>query len=278
LGDKQGIRHVRKETLQLRHPPAGFIAGLLTPLQFKPQRVNGLGGSFGLFRTGLHGRSSTALGQTGNPNYFPLKIPFHKPKSSVQSYSDSLGACLKIESGPVAVGFGGGQGGEARVSPQRAVKAEPTPANAKRRAEGPLSILRQALKRRHSQLSFISPRPAPWTSQETIHSLHQFLHFPHFGRRTFPPTLTPLCPFSQGHFQKSSIQIGFSFPRCFKVATWICSFPRFRPCLPKLSANVDSRFPLSPPPLPPHCRHPLQPHPVRIRRQVEPLPVRQRLR
>ena len=74
-------------------------------------------------------------------------------------------ACLKIQSGPAAVGFGGGQGGEACASPQRAdclraahvnsrqligrglgsQMAEPTRANAKRRAEGPLSIFRQAL-------------------------------------------------------------------------------------------------------------------------------------
>jgi len=65
----------------------------------------------------------------------------------VQSGSwDRLRACLRIESGPAAVDFGGGQGGEACASPQRAAMAEPTPANAKRRAEGPLSILRQALK------------------------------------------------------------------------------------------------------------------------------------
>jgi len=50
--------------------------------------------------------------------------------------------CLKIESGPAAVDFGGGQGGEACASPQRAAMAEPTLANAKRRAEGPLSIFR----------------------------------------------------------------------------------------------------------------------------------------
>jgi len=49
-----------------------------------------------------------------------------------------LRACLKIESGPAAVDFGGGQGGEVRVSPQRAIRAEPTLANAKRRAVGPL--------------------------------------------------------------------------------------------------------------------------------------------
>ena len=74
-------------------------------------------------------------------------------------------ACLKIQSGPAAVGFGGGQGGEACASPQRAdclraahvnsrqligrglgsQMAEPTRANAKRRAEGPLSIFRPAL-------------------------------------------------------------------------------------------------------------------------------------
>ena len=62
--------------------------------------------------------------------------------------NEDLRACLRIESGPAAVDFGGGQGGEARVSPQRAIRAEPTPANAKRRADGPLSILRQALKER----------------------------------------------------------------------------------------------------------------------------------
>jgi hypothetical protein len=53
-------------------------------------------------------------------------------------------ACLKIQSGPAAVGFGGGQGGEAGVSPQRAALAEPTPTNAKRRAAGPLLISRPA--------------------------------------------------------------------------------------------------------------------------------------
>ncbi len=53
--------------------------------------------------------------------------------------------CLKIQSGPAAVGFGGGQDGEAGASPRRAATAEPTPATAKRRAEGPLSIFRQAL-------------------------------------------------------------------------------------------------------------------------------------
>jgi len=43
------------------------------------------------------------------------------------------------------VDFGDGQGGEACASPQRAVKAEPTPAKAKRHAAGPLAIFRQAL-------------------------------------------------------------------------------------------------------------------------------------
>jgi hypothetical protein len=47
-------------------------------------------------------------------------------------------ACLKIESGLAAVDFGGGHGGEACASPQCAARAEPTPANAKRRAEGSL--------------------------------------------------------------------------------------------------------------------------------------------
>ena len=44
--------------------------------------------------------------------------------------------------------FGGGQGGEACASPQRDLKAKPIPrceTNPKRRAEGPLSIFRQAL-------------------------------------------------------------------------------------------------------------------------------------
>ena len=67
------------------------------------------------------------------------------PAPYPQPLRDALRACLRIESGTAAVDFGGGQGGEACASPQRAVKAEPTPANAKRRAEGPLSILRQAL-------------------------------------------------------------------------------------------------------------------------------------
>ena len=53
-------------------------------------------------------------------------------------------ACLKIQSGPAAVGFGGGQGGEACASPQRAATAEPTPANAKKRAAGTLLISRPA--------------------------------------------------------------------------------------------------------------------------------------
>jgi len=65
--------------------------------------------------------------------------------------------CLKIESGPAAVDFGGGQGGEACASPQRAVKAEPTPANAKRHAEGPLSIFRQSLIPKFSKLNFRPP-------------------------------------------------------------------------------------------------------------------------
>ena len=53
-------------------------------------------------------------------------------------------ACLKIQSGPAAVDFGGGQGGEAGASPQSSALAEPTPANAKRRAAGPLLISRPA--------------------------------------------------------------------------------------------------------------------------------------
>src|SRR2546421_5351407 len=43
-------------------------------------------------------------------------------------------ACLKIPWGPAAGDFGGGQGGEAGASPQRAVTAEPTRAAAKRSA------------------------------------------------------------------------------------------------------------------------------------------------
>ncbi len=38
----------------------------------------------------------------------------------------SVRACLKIERGPAAADFAGGQGGEARASPQRAARAEPT--------------------------------------------------------------------------------------------------------------------------------------------------------
>ena len=53
-------------------------------------------------------------------------------------------ACLNIQSGPAAVDFGGGQGGEAGASPQSSALAEPTPANAKRRAAGPLLISRPA--------------------------------------------------------------------------------------------------------------------------------------
>ena len=34
--------------------------------------------------------------------------------------NEDLRACLRIESGPAAVDFGGGQGGEACASPQRA--------------------------------------------------------------------------------------------------------------------------------------------------------------
>jgi len=56
-------------------------------------------------------------------------------RSQVLNY---LRACLKIESWPAAVDFGGGQGGEACASPQWAAMAEPTPANPKRRAVGPL--------------------------------------------------------------------------------------------------------------------------------------------
>jgi len=83
-------------------------------------------------------------------------------------FKSNLRACLKIGSGPAAVDFGGGQGGEACASPQRAdclraahvnsrqltgrglgsQQAEPTLANAKRRAAGPLSIFRQALNHR----------------------------------------------------------------------------------------------------------------------------------
>jgi len=78
------------------------------------------------------------------------------------------GACLNIQSGPAAVGFGGGQGGQGGqggASPQRAdcrraahgnsrqltgrglgsQMAEPTPASAKRRAAEPLLISRRAL-------------------------------------------------------------------------------------------------------------------------------------
>jgi len=37
---------------------------------------------------------------------------------------------MKIESGPAAVDFGGGQGGEAGASPQSSARAEPTPKDA----------------------------------------------------------------------------------------------------------------------------------------------------
>src|SRR5436190_23933541 len=52
----------------------------------------------------------------------------------MQNIKRQLRACLKIAWGPAARDFGGGQGGEAGASPQRAVTAEPTPANAKRSA------------------------------------------------------------------------------------------------------------------------------------------------
>ena len=47
-------------------------------------------------------------------------------------------AWMKIERGPAAVDFGGGQGGEACASLKRAARADPTPDNAKGRATGPL--------------------------------------------------------------------------------------------------------------------------------------------
>ena len=73
-------------------------------------------------------------------------------------------ACLKIQSGPAALGFGGSQDGQGGASPQRAdclraahvnsrqligrglgsQMAEPTPANAKKRAAGTLLISRPA--------------------------------------------------------------------------------------------------------------------------------------
>ena len=43
-----------------------------------------------------------------------------------------LKACLKTPRGPARRDFGGGQGGEAGASPERAVTAEPTPATGKR--------------------------------------------------------------------------------------------------------------------------------------------------
>ena len=95
------------------------------------------------------------------------------------AHESLIRGCLKIESGPAAVDFGGGQGGEACASPQssdclRAAhvnsrqltgrglgsqSAEPTPANAKRRAEGPLSILRQALNGKFD-LPWLNRRPS----------------------------------------------------------------------------------------------------------------------
>jgi hypothetical protein len=47
-------------------------------------------------------------------------------------YNCPLRACLKITRGAAARDFGGGQGGELCASPKRAVRNEPTPANAKR--------------------------------------------------------------------------------------------------------------------------------------------------
>src|SRR5882672_8868399 len=58
----------------------------------------------------------------------------------------SVRACLKIEWGPAARDFGGGQGGEVGASPQRAVTAEPTQATGKRSAAGPHPIFKQALR------------------------------------------------------------------------------------------------------------------------------------
>src|SRR5262249_39678959 len=51
-----------------------------------------------------------------------------------QVWRKFLRACLKIPWGPAARDFGGGQGGEAGASPQRAVTVEPTQATAKRSA------------------------------------------------------------------------------------------------------------------------------------------------
>ena len=56
------------------------------------------------------------------------------PRAEILSQKSSLRACLKIAWGPAARDFGCGQGGEARASPQRAVRAEPTQAAGKRPA------------------------------------------------------------------------------------------------------------------------------------------------
>ena len=101
--------------------------------------------------------------------HWSLATSFPLALSQRQIYCVAMrGACLNIQSGPAAVGIGGGQGGQGGqggASPQRAdcrraahgnsrqltgrglgsQMAEPTPASAKRRAAEPLLISRRAL-------------------------------------------------------------------------------------------------------------------------------------
>ena len=110
--------------------------------------------------TSSQGKLKNTMAGSGNTSrIWPLSRPVFwvlRSGNAVLTSNYNHGACLKIESGPAAVDFGGGQGGEARASPRRAdclraahvnsgqligrglgsQMTEPTQANAKRRAGG----------------------------------------------------------------------------------------------------------------------------------------------
>src|SRR5206468_4303738 len=93
----------------------------------------------------------------------PGPTPFWQEKS--------LRACFKIERGPAARDFGRSQGGEARASPQRAVRAEPTPAAAKRPAalrafaEKAAWLRCSSVTERCRLCSFVAPRQAAFSAK-----------------------------------------------------------------------------------------------------------------
>ena len=119
--------------------------------------------------------------KSGSRREFQLRFPVlptvstNSPLKSGSRRELALRACFEMRRGPAARDFGGGQGGEFRASPQRAVRNEPTRASAKRAAA------RRVFARKAA--GFVAPRSQPPCGDAPSSRLARGL-----GRENRPPS------------------------------------------------------------------------------------------